>query len=59
MDDCAIARNRHNAYLYYKNALAYAAGRYREWDRAEFPAEATAEMAQLEAELMRMETSGG
>jgi hypothetical protein len=53
-----FARNRLNAYLYHKNALAYAAGRYREWGRAEFPAEAAAEMARLKADLARMEASG-
>lgn len=53
-----FVRNRLNAYLYYKNALAYAGGRYREWDRAEFPAEVAAEIKRLEAELARMETSG-
>ncbi len=43
--------NKINAYLYYRNALAYAAGHYREWDRPEFPAEIQAEMARLQAEL--------
>lgn len=43
--------NRINAYLYYRNALAYAAGRYREWDRPEIGAEIRQEIARLEAEL--------
>jgi carbonic anhydrase/acetyltransferase-like protein (isoleucine patch superfamily) len=46
-----FVRNRLNAYLYYRNALAYAAGRHREWDRADFPAEVRAEMQRLQAEL--------
>lgn len=47
-------RNRMNAHLYYKNALAYAAGQYREWSRAGFPAEAMAEMARLQAAFSSM-----
>jgi carbonic anhydrase/acetyltransferase-like protein (isoleucine patch superfamily) len=45
-----FVRNRLNAYFYYRNALAYAAGQYREWDRADFPAEVRAEMQRLQAE---------
>lgn len=47
-------RNRLNAYLYYRNALAYADGRYREWDSTNFPAEVIAEMDKLKVELARM-----
>lgn len=46
-----FVRNRLNAYMYYKNGLAYAAGEYREWARAEFPAEVMAEIARLNAQL--------
>lgn len=51
-------RNRMNAHLYYKNALAYAAGQYREWNRAGFPAEAMAEMARLQAAFSSMPKTG-
>lgn len=44
-------RNRLNAYMYYKNGLAYARGEYREWAREEFPAEIMAEIAILNAQL--------
>jgi carbonic anhydrase/acetyltransferase-like protein (isoleucine patch superfamily) len=42
--------NRMNAYLYYQNALAYAAGQYRAWEQPEFPGQAIAELARLQAE---------
>lgn len=42
-----FVRNRLNAYLYYRNALAYASGHYRAWDEASFPAEVKAEMRRL------------
>ncbi len=48
-------RNRLNAYLYYRNALAYAKSNYREWSGAGFPAQIAAEIARLTAELERME----
>jgi carbonic anhydrase/acetyltransferase-like protein (isoleucine patch superfamily) len=41
--------NRLNAWLYHRNALAYAAGNHRAWDGAEFEAARTAEQARLEA----------
>ncbi|MDE2430306.1 MAG: gamma carbonic anhydrase family protein [Burkholderiales bacterium] len=50
-------RNRLNAYMYYRNALAYAEGNYREWDHAEFPAKALAEIARLNTELEALDTS--
>jgi carbonic anhydrase/acetyltransferase-like protein (isoleucine patch superfamily) len=46
--------NRLNAYLYYRNALAYAEGRYREWDSASFPVDVAAEIGRLEDELKQM-----
>lgn len=46
--------NRMNAFLYYKNALAYAAGQYREWSRSDFAEEAKAEMTRLQAEYDRL-----
>lgn len=45
-----FVRNRLNAYLYYRNALAYANGQYREWDSANFAAGMMAEMDRLKAE---------
>ena len=48
-------RNRLNAYLYYKNALAYAAGEYREWAKPGFPAEIMEEINRLNAELAKQE----
>jgi carbonic anhydrase/acetyltransferase-like protein (isoleucine patch superfamily) len=49
--------NRINAYLYYKNALAYTAGHYRVWDTTELPAELATEMQRLQEEMDRMEAS--
>ncbi|MFZ6654666.1 gamma carbonic anhydrase family protein [Undibacterium sp. TJN19] len=48
-------RNRLNAYMYYKNALAYATGEFREWARAGFPVEIMAEITRLNAELASLE----
>lgn len=48
-------RNRLNAYMYYKNALAYATGEFREWARDGFPAEIMAEITRLNAELAAQE----
>jgi carbonic anhydrase/acetyltransferase-like protein (isoleucine patch superfamily) len=42
-----FVRNRLNAYFYYRNALAYAAGRYREWSEPEFRDAAAGEMQRL------------
>jgi carbonic anhydrase/acetyltransferase-like protein (isoleucine patch superfamily) len=41
--------NRLNAYLYYRNALAYADGRYREWQQPGFAADADSELRRLQA----------
>lgn len=41
--------NRLNAYLYYRNALAYADGRYREWQQLDFAADADAELRRLQS----------
>jgi carbonic anhydrase/acetyltransferase-like protein (isoleucine patch superfamily) len=46
-----FVRNRVNAFMYYRNALAYSAGEHREWARAEIPAEVQAEIQRLEALL--------
>jgi carbonic anhydrase/acetyltransferase-like protein (isoleucine patch superfamily) len=46
-----FVRNRLNAYMYYRNALAYARGDYRVWDEAGFPAEIMAEVQRLNALL--------
>ncbi len=43
--------NRLNAWLYHRNALAYARGHHRAWDGPEYKAAAVAEKAQLEAEF--------
>jgi carbonic anhydrase/acetyltransferase-like protein (isoleucine patch superfamily) len=44
-----FVRNRLNAFLYYRNALAYAAGNYREWERPGFQEEVASEIARLQA----------
>ena len=44
-------RNRINAYFYYRNALAYAKGEYRDWSRPDFPAAVANEIKRLEQEL--------
>lgn len=46
-----FVRNRINAYMYYRNALAYASGNHRAWDEAGFPAEVMQEMQRLQALL--------
>ena len=51
-----FVRNRINAYLYYRNALAYASGNYREWDNASLPADIAAEIQRLNA-LLKFGTS--
>ncbi len=43
--------NRLNAWLYHRNALAYAAGRHREWSEPETMAAAASERRRLAAEL--------
>jgi len=44
-------RTRMNAFLYHRNALAYAEGRHREWAGEEFLAEERREKARLEEEF--------
>lgn len=46
--------NRLNAWLYHRNALAYAQGNYRTWSEADLAAQSAAEVARLTAELERM-----
>jgi carbonic anhydrase/acetyltransferase-like protein (isoleucine patch superfamily) len=46
-----FVRNRINAYMYYKNALAYAAGEHRAWAKPEVSAEVQEEIRRLEALL--------
>lgn len=46
-----FARNRLNAYAYYRNALAYASGNFRAWGESDFPADMMAEMQRLSALL--------
>ncbi|MGH7745294.1 MAG: gamma carbonic anhydrase family protein [Candidatus Dormibacteria bacterium] len=43
--------NRVNAWLYHRNALAYAAGRHREWSNPAVMQACDAERARLQAEL--------
>lgn len=50
-----FVRNRINAYLYYRNALAYAAGDYRAWEAASFPADVAEEVKRLTALLETVE----
>jgi carbonic anhydrase/acetyltransferase-like protein (isoleucine patch superfamily) len=47
--------NRLNAWLYHRNALAYARGEYRAWDGPEFMAAMAAEKARLETTLRRVQ----
>jgi len=51
-------RNRLNAYLYYRNALAYRQGQYRDWDQPETVKAIGAEIARLTAELKALEAAG-
>jgi carbonic anhydrase/acetyltransferase-like protein (isoleucine patch superfamily) len=51
-------RNRINAYFYYQNALAYAKGEYRAWDRPDFPAAVAAEIQRLQKELDAISAGG-
>jgi len=51
-------RNRINAYFYYRNALAYAKGEYRDWSRPEFPASVANEIKRLERELEAITKAG-
>lgn len=44
-------KTRVNAYLYYRNGLAYVQGNYRLWGSPEFLAEVAAETTRLQAEL--------
>ena len=52
-------RNRLNAYIYYRNALAYRQGQYRDWDQPEAVKAIGEEIARLTAELKTLEASGG
>ena len=47
--------NRLNAWLYHRNALAYAKGAHRAWDGPEFAAARETEKARLEAEFRRVQ----
>jgi carbonic anhydrase/acetyltransferase-like protein (isoleucine patch superfamily) len=46
--------NRLNAWLYHRNALAYARGDHRAWDGPEYEAAKAAELTRLEAEFARI-----
>lgn len=46
--------NRMNAFMYYRNALAFAMGDHREWSSPDFGLEAQAELARLQEEFARM-----
>jgi carbonic anhydrase/acetyltransferase-like protein (isoleucine patch superfamily) len=47
----SFVANRMNAWMYYRNAIAYARGQYREWDDAGFKAESALMRKQLEREF--------
>lgn len=49
--------NRMNAFMYYRNALAFAMGDHREWSSSDFGLEAQAELARLQEEFARMRTA--
>ncbi len=53
--DNGYVRNRFNAFLYHRNARAYAEGRHREWDSAKFKEAAKVEMNRLAAEFAAMQ----
>ena len=46
--------NRLNAWLYHRNALAYAKGNHRAWSGADYKAAAAAEKARLDVEFARL-----
>ena len=46
--------NRLNAWLYHRNALAYARAEHRAWDGPEYHESAAAEKARLEAEYLKL-----
>ncbi len=46
--------NRLNAWLYHRNALAFARGNHRAWDGADYLTAAAAEKARLETEFRRL-----
>lgn len=50
-------RCRLNAYLYYRNALAYAQGNYRDWASTDAHRAIGAELARLNAEFRELEQS--
>ena len=54
----SFVANRLNAWLYHRNALAYARGEHRAWDGPEFAAAREAEQARLEAEMRRIFPGG-
>jgi carbonic anhydrase/acetyltransferase-like protein (isoleucine patch superfamily) len=49
--------NRLNAFLYYRNGLAYANGQHREWASADTKKMALAELARLNAEFAEMQNN--
>ena len=51
--NCFVA-NRLNAWLYYRNALAFARGDHRAWSGPEYAAALIAEKARLEVEFRRL-----
>jgi hypothetical protein len=51
-------RNRINAYFYYRNALAYAKGEYRDWAKPDFPTDVAAEMRRLQQEMDAIMSGG-
>ena len=50
--------NRLNAWLYHRNALAYARGHHRAWDGDDYHAASAAEKSRLEAEFARLFPAG-
>lgn len=51
-------RGRLNAWLYYRNALAYGQGQYRDWDQPEMAKAVGAEIARLTEEMKALEAAG-
>ncbi len=50
--------NRLNAFLYWRNGLAYARGEHREWDRPETVAAVKREIERLNAEFAELDKAG-
>jgi carbonic anhydrase/acetyltransferase-like protein (isoleucine patch superfamily) len=55
----SFVANRMNAWMYHRNALAYARGQYREWDDEGFKAESAAMRKRFERDFAERYGAGG